>query len=405
MLADCQSFYATVEKVAHPEYADKPLVVAGDPERRNGIILAACPLAKQHGITTAENLGSALSKCSDLIVIRPRMEEYIKVSLHITNIYESYTELVEPYSIDEQFLDVTGTMHMYDNDVRKIAAAIQQHVMRETGVRIRIGIGQNKILAKTACDNYVKKNKEGVYVLTKEKLPDTFWQLPIEKAFMVGRRMTTHLIKMGIHSICDLANTPLSKLRKRWGVNGEVLWRIANGIDNSPVNPQTHHVQKGIGHHMTLPRDYKTMDEIKTPLRELTEQVCQRARSKKLMGSVIAVDCRGTDFDYPTGFHRQKKIDDPTYTAAEMYEVIYELFNKYWDGLPVRSIGVSLGNLVSDQIQQIRLFNPCEKHLALERAADQIKLRFGDGSLIRAASATLNGQAIDRAQKIGGHYK
>ncbi len=137
MLADCQSFYASVEKSAHPEYKDRPLVVAGDPARRSGIILAACPLAKSYGITTAERLGEALAKCPDVVVVRPRMAEYIRVSLHITRILQSYTDLVEPYSIDEQFLDVTGSLDLFGSP-ETIARSIQSRVMDETGVYIRI---------------------------------------------------------------------------------------------------------------------------------------------------------------------------------------------------------------------------------------------------------------------------
>lgn len=157
MLADCQSFYASVEKAAHPEYANQPVAVAGDPARRSGIILAACPLAKQYGVTTAERLGEALDKCPNLVVIRPRMQEYINVSLQITEIFQSYTDLVEPYSIDEQFLDITGSLRLFGDPI-KIAKSIQHKIMKETGVYIRVGIGENKVLSKMACDNFAKHN-------------------------------------------------------------------------------------------------------------------------------------------------------------------------------------------------------------------------------------------------------
>lgn len=405
MLADCQSFYATVEKVAHPDLKHRPLVVAGDPERRSGIILAACPIAKTFGVTTAERLGEALSKCPDLVVIRPRMEEYIRVSLQITEIYNSFTDLVEPYSIDEQHLDVTGTIHLFGGDAAVMAATIQQHVMRETGVRVRVGIGSNKVLSKMACDHFAKKNESGIFELKKNKLADTLWPLHVGKMFMVGSRMTRHLEAIGVHTIGQLAHTSLAVLRRRWGVNGEVLWRIANGIDDSPVSLATHHTQKEIGHHMTLPHDYKTLEELKIPLQELTELVCQRARAKGMMGKVISVSCRGADFDRPTGFHRQRKLDDPTYVAAAMYKTVMELFQQHWDGLPVRSIGVSLGGLVSDQVVQLAWFDPYEEQLALERVTDQIKARYGNSAIMRASSVTASGQARDRAGKIGGHYK
>ncbi|GKS10090.1 hypothetical protein YDYSY3_10900 [Paenibacillus chitinolyticus] len=149
MLADCQSFYASVEKAVHPQYRDKPVVVAGDPARRSGIILAACPLAKAHGVTTAERLGEALRKCPEAVVIRPHMEEYIKVSVQITAILQTYTDLVEPFSIDEQYLDVTGSLHLFGTPV-EIARDIQQKVLQETGVWTRVGISENKVLAKIA---------------------------------------------------------------------------------------------------------------------------------------------------------------------------------------------------------------------------------------------------------------
>ena len=149
MLADCQSFYASVEKMEHPEYADRPLVVAGDPERRSGIVLAACPIAKSFGISTERRLGEAVARCPDLVVIRPRMQMYIKISMQITEIYRSFTDLVEPYSIDEQFLDVTGSLNYYNCSADELAQLIQHQVQLSTGVRTRFGISINKVLAKT----------------------------------------------------------------------------------------------------------------------------------------------------------------------------------------------------------------------------------------------------------------
>jgi len=163
-LADCESFYASVEKADHPEYQNKAVAVAGDPTRRSGIILAACPIAKSFGVTSAERLGEALKKCPDLIIMRPRMQHYIDVSLMITQIYEEFTDLVEVFSIDEQFLDVTASQSIFGDPIT-IAKEIQKRVMLQTGVRIRIGIGTNKILAKTATDIWAKKNKSGIFTL------------------------------------------------------------------------------------------------------------------------------------------------------------------------------------------------------------------------------------------------
>ncbi len=404
MLADCQSFYASVEKAAHPEYRHKPLVVSGDPARHSGIILAACPLAKKYGVTTAERLGTALGKCPDLVVVRPRMEEYIRVSLQITELLQSYTDLVEPYSIDEQHLDVTNSLRLFGDPVT-IAKHIQQRVMNETGIYTRIGISYCKVISKMACDNFAKKNKTGIFQLSKKELPAVLWPLPVEQMFMVGSRMARHLYRIGIQTIGDLAQTSLSRLRSHWGINGEVLWRIANGIDSSPVTPETHDQQKGFGQHMTLPRNYSTLEEIEVVLLELSELVCQRCRARGCMGSVVTVSCQGYDFNRPTGFSRQMKMADPTNVTDEVYKTARTLFRRHWDRHPIRRIGIALTDLVSDAQYQLSLFGDREKKMALEHTTDSIKNKFGNTAIMRAVSLTEAGQARDRAQKIGGHYK
>lgn len=414
MLADCQSFYASVEKAEHPEYRDLPLVVAGDPERRSGIILAACPIAKSFGVTTAERLGDSLAKCPNLVIIRPRMQLYIDISMRITNIYQSYTDLVEPYSIDEQFLDVTGSLHLYGTP-EELAHHIQTRVQAELGIYTRFGIAENKILAKTACDNFAKKNDNGIFILTREKLHETLWTLPIAKMFMVGSRMTRHFNAMGIETIGKLAETPLEKLKqmmhrkfgKNSDINAELYWRIANGLDDSPVTPGTHAVApKVIGHMMTLPRDYGKLEDIKVVLLELTELVCQRCRGKGYMGHVVSVGCMGADYDRPTGFNRQMKMDDPSNVTNQVYRAAVELLLRHWDGHPVRKVGVSLSQFSDDSEYQLSLFDPRrDKKMALERVTDAIKQKYGDATIVRAVSITPAGQALHRSEKIGGHYK
>lgn len=414
MLADCQSFYASVEKAEHPEYKDLPVVVAGDPERRSGIVLAACPIAKSFGVTTAERLGESVAKCPNLVIIKPRMQLYIDMSMRITQIYESFTDLVEPYSIDEQFLDVTGSLHLYGSP-DEMARMMQARIEAETGVYTRFGIAENKILAKTACDNYAKKNDSGIYTLHKDKLHETLWTLPVSKMFMVGSRMTRHFNAMGLETIGQIAGTPLDKLkammRRKFGknsdVNAELYWRIASGVDDSPVATGTHQVApKSVGHMMTLPRDYGKLEEIKVVLLELTELVCQRCRSKGYMGHVVSVGCMGADYDRPSGFSRQMKMEDPTNVTNQVYRAAVTLLQKHWDGLPVRKVGVSLSQLSSDDEYQLSLFDlNREKWMALERATDAIKRKYGDSSIMRAVSITSSGQARDRSEKIGGHYK
>jgi DNA polymerase-4 len=298
-LVDMQSFYASIEKALRPELKDRPVVVAGDPERRSGVILAACPLAKSYGIQNAITLREANERCPHLVVVRPRMGLYLKTSLRITEILERFSDLVEPYSIDEQFVSIHGSEKLFGDSIT-IAQKIRDAIRVELGLSARIGIGPNKVLSKMACDHFAKKNKTGIFTLTHDNMKEHLWPLPVENLFGVGKRMGRHLRKMGIRTIGELAQFPLDRLKKRWGVNGHVLWMTANGLDLSPVTPHTFHSQKAIGHHMTLPRDYRTAEEIRVVLLELCEEVCRRTRRHRLLGQTVSVGCRGADFHFPS---------------------------------------------------------------------------------------------------------
>ncbi|WP_128894847.1 DNA polymerase IV [Longirhabdus pacifica] len=403
-LADMQSFYASVEKASDPDTKNYPLIVAGDPKKRSGIILAACPLAKKYGIKTAEPLHQAIAKCPNVIIKKPRMQQYINVSLHITSIMKRFTDLVEPYSIDEQFLDVTGSTALFGS-ATEMAQQLQHTILQETGVYARVGIGQNKMLAKLACDNFAKKNKSGIYTLRKKQLASSLWKLPTKNMFGVGRKMEAHFKRIGIHTIGDLAHYDVHKLRQKWGVNGEVLWQTANGIDYSPVTPHTHDTQKAIGHQMTLPRDYTTEAEIKVVMLELSEEVCRRSRVKQRMGSTVSVGCRGASFDFPTGFYRQQKLPYPTNDGKEVFAAAWQLFKHHWDREPVRSVGLTLSQLQDDQQYQLDLFRDMEKQKKLNHVMDAIKQKYGATAILHCSSLQESGQAIARSQKIGGHYK
>lgn len=411
MLVDCQSFYASVEKAARPWLEGKPVVVAGDPERRSGIILAACPIAKSYGITTAEKLGEAQAKCPGVVVIRPRMQTYIQVSLLISQVFGQFTDLVEPFSIDEQFLDVTRSQLLFGSPWA-IATQIQARVLAQTGVRVRVGIGANKILAKMACDIFAKKNESGVFELRQERLAADLWPLPIGKMFGVGRRMTAHFMRMGMPRIGDVACTPLPelahKMRARFGrksdISAQVYWNTANGIDPSPVTPHTHDGQQSIGHAMTLPRDYSEPREIETVLLELSDEVCRRARAKHYMGSVVSAGVRGANMERPHGFSRQQKLPDETNLARDVFAAAREIFYTHWDEQPVRQVSVTLGGLSDDRVCQLRLDSDLRAR-ELAYTIDRLQERFGRSAVMRAASLTPSGQALDRAQKIGGHYR
>ncbi len=410
MLIDAQSFYASVEKAAHPEYREKPVAV-GDPAR-NGIILAACPIAKSRGVTTAERVGEALAKCPDLIVIRPRMATYIDVSLLITNIFESYTDLVEPFSIDEQFLDVTGSLIRFSS-AAELAIAIQHHVQLSTGVQMRCGIGPTKILAKMAC-NFAKKLAGGVFELNYDNIASELWPMPVENMFMVARAMTRHFQRMGMYTIGDVARLELNvfkrKMRREMGkqsdIQAEYYWQTAHGIDPSPVVAGIRQQIKNISHGKTLRWSlYRYLKDIEVVLLELVIEVCQRARKYKYMGSVVSVAAGETDGERSTWFGRQITLPQPTSLTHEVADAAFRLFVKHWGGLPISHLSVTLSQLTSDNVMQLTLFDDRARTYDKECVIDEIKNRYGDTAIMRASSLLESGVARERAEQIGGHYR
>ncbi|WP_059104106.1 DNA polymerase IV [Shouchella shacheensis] len=406
-LVDMQSFFASVERANHPQYERQPLVVSGDPARRSGVILAACPLAKKTGIKNGERLGEAKQKCSNLVVVSPHMQQYIDESLKITRILEGYTDQVEPYSIDEQFMDVTGSQRLFGSP-RTIAKQVQADIFEKTKIRARVGIGENKVLAKLACDNFAKKRTSGIYRLSQDVIDLDLWHLPIEDLFGVGGRMCTHLRNMGIRTIGQLAKSDPGLIKKRFGRHGQVLWMSANGEDDSPVTRKAHEARKAYGNGMTLPRDYVTKEDLRVVLLELCEEVCQRTRKAGRMGSTVTLSVMGASYEEKKGFHRQYTMALATNITMEVYTHVCTLLDKFWEGYPVRKIAVSLSNLQSDQDWQLSLFEDNESRDRLAHIGyvmDEIRDRYGKGAITRGISLMEASQLKDRHQKIGGHYK
>ncbi|WP_217592367.1 DNA polymerase IV [Cohnella sp. GbtcB17] len=411
-LIDGQSFYASIEKARHPGLMNKPVAV-GDPARRSGIILAACPIAKAKGVTTAERVGEALAKCPDLIVIRPRMQTYIGISLFMTQIYEAFTDQVEPYSIDEQFLDVTGSIPAY-GPPELIAELIQNHVKLSTNINVRVGVGPTKILAKMALDNYAKKSPEGVAGLSFDNLKDTLWTLPVHNMFMVGSRMTRHFTRMGLAEIGDIARLELGdfkrrmrrEMKKQSDIQAEYYWQTARGIDPSPVVAGIRHKLKSISHGKALRSGlYRKLEDIEVVLLELVVEVCRRTRRHKCRGSVVSVGAAETDGTRSSWFGRQTKLLQPTALTHEVAAAALKLLREHWSGMPVSRLTISLGGLSDEGVDQLDLFEDRQAILRMERATDYIKDRYGSDAIMRASSLLEAGVARERAEQIGGHYK
>lgn len=410
-LADGQSFYASIEKAARPDLQDKPVAV-GDPSRRSGIILAACLTAKERGVTTAERVGEALAKCPDLVVIRPRMQTYITISLLITEIFESFTDQVEPYSIDEQFLDVTNSI-AYFGSPEEIAHQLQTRVLLSTGVWTRCGIGPTKILAKMATDNFAKKRPDGIFKLDYNNMTK-LWELPVHHMFMVASRMTRHFMRMGLHTIGDIAKLELNDLKKRMrqemgkqsDIQAEYYWQTARGIDPSPVVPGIRDKLKSISHGKALRSSlYRKLEDIEVVLLELVVEVCRRSRRLGCIGQVVCVGATETDGQRSACFNRQVTLPQPTSLSHEVAATARGILHKHWSGMPVSHLYIALTQLTDDSVIQLSLFDDRIKAYSLERATDEIKDRYGSDAIMPASSLLQSGVTRERAQQIGGHYK
>jgi len=403
MLTDMESFFASVEVAKNPSLQGRPVVVCGDPQRRHGIVLAASREAKAFGVKTGMVAGQGSRLCPHAVFIRPHMQDYLDVSLKITGILHGFSDRIAPYSIDEQFLDVTGCEKLFGSP-EEMAQRIIEEIWRQTRVRGRVGIGENPLQAKMACDNFAKKNKTGIFRLSGGNYARLTWPLPIRCLFGVGVRMERNFFNIGVTKIGHLAGLTREDLARRWGINGEVLWQNAHGFDASRIEaPAGYEDRKGVGNMVTLPRDYRKKHEIEVVLLEITEEVCRRARRMGKVGWVANVYCRGADFDAPTGFSRQMRMPEPTAAAMDVYPRVLKIFYTHWDYRPVRTLGVTLSGLIDFADYQLSLTENREKKIALNRAMDIIRARYGATSLFRLSSLESGGMLFDRASKIGGH--
>jgi len=401
-LADMESFYASVETARNPTLRNKPVAVCGDPALRHGIILAASREAKAFGIKTGQPAWEARRMCPWVIFVHPRMQAYIDCSLTITEIFEKYTDRVAPYSIDEQFLDLSGSPSLNDSPP-DTARTIIEEVWRKTGIKCRIGMGENPLQAKMACDNFAKKNDKGFFALNNFNYAEQTWSLPIGSLFGIGHRMEKRFRHIGVRTIGQLANLPRAMMARRWGINGELLWLNANGVDYSLINTLPASTPRGVGHTATLPEDYFKQDEIELVLAEMTEEVCFRVRKQGKIGATVHLYCRGADFNCPTGFSRQQKLPEPSAMTVTIYPTVLKLFRKFWDRKPVRAVGISLTGLTDHRQLKLLTEKTEEQNALLYRTIDRLHERYGKTALFRASSLKPGSQLFQRAAKIGGH--
>ena len=382
--SDMNCFYASVEMLHHPELAGKPLAVGGDPEARHGIVLTANYIAKKCGVKTGMALWQAKQICPEIIFVPPRMDLYLRFSSMAREIYSEYTDKIEPYGIDEGWLDVTESSSI-KGDGMKIAQEISDRIKYELGITMSIGISWNKIFAKLGSD-YNKP--DAITQFHRGNYKEIVWGLPVSELLYVGRQTNKKLQKLGIHTIGQLAQIDEKLLESHFGKIGLVLWAFANGYDSDPVCTEGYEAPvKSIGNSTTTPRDLETDLDVWIILMALSESVSARLRKHGFKCNVVEISIRDNELNSIT---RQMHIDKPTNITDEIVKAAFELFKKHyrWEH-PIRSLGVRGSDLVMEDIPvQLDLFVNQEKREKLERldrAVDEIRRRFGYFSIQRAA--------------------
>lgn len=379
---DLNSFYASVECLHHPEYRNIPMAVGGDVEKRHGIILAKNQLAKKAGVTTGEALWQALQKCPNLILVKPNFTQYLRFSRMVRQIYADYSDKIESFGIDEVWIDVTESLHLFGTPL-ELADAIRERVKRELGVTVSIGVSFNKVFAKLGSDY---KKPDATTVITRDNMKSIVWPLPIEDLLYVGRATAQKLHLLGIYTIGDCANIDVATLKRRLGKWGEYLWRFANGMDNSPVNVQHYEpMVKSIGNSTTCPRDLRNLQDVKIVTYILCESVAARLKEAHLVAQVISIGVRDINLK---GFTRQIKLNQPTHLSDDIAQAAMALFDKNVDfSIPLRSIGVKASDLsVMEMPVQLDLFTDQRAHqksLDLENTLGAIRERYGFNSVQR----------------------
>lgn len=359
-----------------------PSAIGGDREKRTGVILAKSIPAKKAGIKTGEPISAALRKCPELFLAKPDFSLYEKCSKAFTNICKEYTPVVEKFSIDECFLDMTGMSKIYP-DIIKTANEIRERVKKELGFTINVGIGSNKLLAKMASDF---EKPDQVHTLFDYEIKTKMWPLPVRELFTVGASTAQKLENTYIRTIGDLACFDLNILRSLVGAKlGEHIHSFANGIDDSPVLAE-HEMAKGYSNSITLENDVCSVEEAEKILLALADSVSSRMRADKASATCIGVTIRGNDFKDRS---HQRKLPEATDITTDIFEVCKALFSSLWDKrTPLRLLGVSLTGISHGGEQQISLFTDesREKARALDKTVDSIRSKFGSKTIVRGAA-------------------
>ncbi|MBQ8325774.1 MAG: DNA polymerase IV [Lachnospiraceae bacterium] len=357
-----------------------PSAVGGDMSKRHGIILAKSIPAKKYNVQTGEPVTDAMRKCPNLVLVPPNYELYEKSSKACMNILHKYTDKVEQYSIDEAFMDMTGTEELFGTPVI-VANAIKDEIYEALGFSVNIGVSSNKLLAKMASD-FKKPNR--VHTLFPWEIQEKMWHLPVRELFFVGGASERKLQTLGIKTIGELANADVNVLKTVLKKHGEVIWDFANGRDVSVVEAVPAD-NKGYGNSTTIAFDVTDGGTAKMVLLSLAETVARRLRKDEARIEVVSISIRFNDLSYVS---HQTVLVSPTNITKEIHEAACRLFDELWDGTPIRHLGVHTGRVSRDgNNRQLSLFDHTdyEKLEKLDYAVDSIRERFGRDAIVRAS--------------------
>lgn len=380
---DCNGFYASVECVIHPELRKVPMAVCGDPESRKGIILAKNELAKKYNVTTTETVWQAKKKCPELVLVKPHHDLYQQFSKKVNAIYARYTEQVEPFGIDESWLDVTGSRMLFGSG-KKIADELREVVKRELGLTISVGVSFNKVFAKLGSDY---KKPDATTIISRQNYKSLVWPLPAEALLYVGRASKEVFYKLGIRTIGDLAAISEEVLTTKLGKIGSQLHAYANGEDISPVaSIYDKQEAKSVGNGMTFKRNLLGVEDIKSGVLYLSDSVAARLRRYGYQCRTVSVALKDPQFHT---IQKQTTLDSPTDLAKDIYDVSMKLILSFWElQKPIRAITVTASHFDEGEGgKQLSLFSNeddgarHEKRKNLEQAVDGIRGRYGKGSI------------------------
>ncbi len=405
---DLKSFFAScecVERGLNP--FEVPLVVANPNQGRGAITLAVTPYLKKMGIPGRIRLYE-IPKSISYQIVKPRMNLYLQKSKEVVSIYLDFVakEDLHVYSIDECFLDVTSYLHFYQKNDEQLAELILKTIEEKTGLTATCGIGPNLLLAKVAMDVDAKRYKNGIAKWSMQDVPTKLWTItPLSKMWGIGPRMERNLNRLGIYTIGDLAHYDENKLKEKYGVMGAELWNHANGIDHSCIQDfQLSKKEKSISHSQVLFKDYSE-ENGKLILREMVDVICARLRQNHLEGSVVGFGV-GYSKAVGGGFYHTMKLNFPTDDADMIFQCCSILFDRYYEELPIRKLSIHVGKLSKKLGVQLTIFEDFEekkKNEQFHEAIDEVKLKFGKNSLLKASSLLPDSTIRERNKKIGGH--